>query len=106
MALLEVAEEDGVELRTSAIVVSQVWRDPSGRQARLAALLRAVDIREVDDRLARAAGVLIGEAGTSDPIDATLVLVAEAGDHILTTDPGDLRYLADTAGARVAVVPC
>ena len=38
--------------------------------------------------------------------DATVVLVAESGDHILTSDPGDLRRLANTAGARVAVVAC
>lgn len=106
MARLEAAEEEGIGLRTSAMVVAQVWRDPSGRQARLATLLRAVDIRAVDDRLARAAGVLVGAAGTSDPIDATVVLVAESGDHILTSDPDDLRRLADTSGARVAVIPC
>ena len=106
MARLEAADEDGIELRTSAIVVAQVWRDRAGRQARLAQLLRAVDIRAVDDRLARDAGALLGQAGTDDPIDATVVLVAESGDHILTSDPGDLRRLAATADVCVAVVPC
>ena len=106
IARLRAAEEDGIGLRTSAIVVAQVWRDPAGRQARLAQLLRAVDIRDVDDRLARDAGVLLGRAGAADPSAATVVLVAESGDHILTSDPGDLRRLADTAGARVAVVAC
>ena len=106
IARLRAAEEDGIGLRTSAIVVAQVWRDPAGRQARLAQLLRAVDIRDVDDRLARDAGVLLGRAGAADPRAATVVLVAESGDHILTSDPGDLRRLADTAGARVAVVAC
>ena len=72
----------------------------------MARLLRAVDIRAVDDRLARDAGVLLGRSGTVDPIVATLVLVAESGDRILTSDPGDLRRLADAAGALVAVVPC
>ena len=103
MARLEAAEADGIELRTSAIVVAQVWRDPSGRQARL---LRAVDVRAVDDRLARDAGVLIGQAGTADPIDATVVLVAESGDYLLTSDPEDLRRLAATANVRAAVVLC
>ena len=106
MARLEAAEADGIELRTSAIVVAQVWRDPAGRQARLARLLRAVDVRVVDDRLARDAGALLGQAGTADPIDATVVLVAESGDHLLTSDPRDLRRLAETADVRVAVVPC
>ena len=106
IARLRAAEQHAIGLRTSAIVVAQVWRDPAGRQARLARLLRAVDIRAVDDRLARDAGVLLGRAGSADPIDATVVLVAESGDRILTSDPGDLRRLADTAGARVDVVPC
>ena len=75
-------------------------------RAMIARLLRAVDIRAVDDRLARDAGVLLGRAGAADPIDATVVLVAESGDRILTSDPGDLRRLADPVGARVAVVPC
>ena len=106
MARLEAAEADEIGLRTSAIVVAQVWRDPAGRQAQLARLLRAVDVRVVDDRLARDAGALLGQAGTADPIDATVVLVAESGDHLLTSDPEDLRRLAETAGVRVAVVPC
>ncbi|MCY4615854.1 MAG: twitching motility protein PilT [Chloroflexi bacterium] len=106
IARLRAAEQDGMGLRTSAIVIAQVWRDPAGRQARLAQLLRAVDIRDIDDRLARDAGALVGQAGTADPIDATVVLFAESGDYILTSDPGDLRRLVGTAGARVAVVRC
>ena len=72
----------------------------------MARLLRAVDIRSVDDRLARDAGVLLGRTGTADPADASVVLVAESGDRILASDPGDLRRLADAASARVAMVPC
>ena len=101
IARLRVAEQHAIGLRRSAIVVSQVWPDPAGKQARLARLLRAVDIRAVDDRLARDAGVLLGRSGTADPIDATVVLVAESGDRLLTNAPGDLRRLADAA-----VVPC
>ena len=106
IARLRSARQHEIEIRTSAIVVAQVWRNPAGRQAQLARLLRAVDIRPVDERLARDAGVLIGRAGSADPIDATVVLVAESGDRILTSDPDDLRHLADTAGARIAVIPC
>ena len=106
IARLRAAERHAIGLRTSAIVVAQAWRDPGGRQALLARLLRAVDIRPVDDRLARDAGVLLGRAGAADPIDATVVLVAETGDRILTRDPADPGRLADVAGARVAVIPC
>ena len=104
LAQVRQARQDGFTLRTSAIVIAQVWRDPRGRQAALARLLRTVDVVPVDERLARDAGVLLGRAGTSDPVDASLVLLAEAGDRILTSDPDDLRHLADAAGLRVAVV--
>src|SRR5437867_6789116 len=100
IARLRVAQQHGIELRTSAIVIAQVWRDTEGRQAGLARLLRAVDVRPIDERLGREAGVLIGRARTSDPIDATVVLVASHGDRILTSDSRDLKHLAGTARKR------
>jgi hypothetical protein len=106
VARLRVAQQSNIHLRTSAIVISQVWRDPAGRQAQLARLLHAVEVRAVDDPLAREAGVLIGRAKTQDPIDATVVLVADHGDRILTSDPDDIRQLAGSAGKRVAVIAC
>ncbi len=106
IARLRVAQRAELGLRTSAIVVAQVWRDPSGRQALLARLLRAVDVRPVDQRLGRAAGVLLARARTDDPIDATVVLVAADGDRILTSDPIDIARLAAAAARRVAVIAC
>ncbi|MGH3763859.1 MAG: hypothetical protein ACRDS0_14985 [Pseudonocardiaceae bacterium] len=106
LARLRVAQRHGVELRSNAIVVAQVWRDSLGRQVQLARLLRGVDVRPVDDQAGRAAGVLVGRAGTQDPIDATLVLVAHSGDRILTSDPVDIQRLADTAGRSVMVIRC
>lgn len=95
-----------MELHSSAIVVAQVWRAPRGRQALLAPLLRGVDVRPVDDEAGRVAGVLVGRAGTTDPIDAALVLVAHSGDRILTSDPRDIRLLLNAAGRSVAVIRC
>lgn len=106
IARLRVAQRHGVELRSSAIVVAQVWRDPRGRQVQLARLLRGVDVRPVDDEAGRATGVLIGKASTQDPIDATLVLVAHSGDRIVTSDPQDIQHLASVAGRSVAIVRC
>jgi predicted nucleic acid-binding protein len=106
IARLRVAQRSEIALRTSAIVISQVWRDPLGRQAQLARLLHAVEVRGVDDPLGREAGVLIGQAQTQDPIDATVVLVADHGDRILTSDPEDIQHLAGCAGKRVAVIAC
>lgn len=106
IARLRVAQRHGVQLRSNAMVVAQVWRDPQGRQVRLARLLRGVDVRSVDDQVGRAAGVLIGRAGTQDPIDATLVLVAQPGDRILASDPRDIQGLASAAGRSVAIIHC
>ena len=88
------------------MVVAQVWRDELGRQAGLARALRAVEVRAVEDRDGRAAGVLVHRSGTSDPIDATVVLIAAPGDRIVTSDPGDLRSLAEAAGSRAMIVAC
>jgi hypothetical protein len=106
IARLRIAQIHGHELRTSAIVIAQVWRNPGGKQARLARLLRAVDVRPVDEWMGRDAGTLLARAGTDDPIDATVVLVARSGDRILTSDPDDIARLASSGGKRVAVVPC
>ena len=86
---LRAAHARWIRLRTTAIVIAQVWRDPAGRQARLARLLYTMDVRDVDERLGREAGVLMGLSGTTDAVDATVVLIAEPGDEIITSDPVD-----------------
>ena len=84
----------GLHLRTSAVVRGQVWRSGEGRQARLARFRRAVDVCSVDERMGRLA---LARAGTSDPIDATVVLVAETGDRIVTSDRTDIDRLVAPA---------
>jgi hypothetical protein len=106
MARLRAAHEHGLELRSNAMVVAQVWRDPRGRQAQLARLLQAVDVRHVDHQAGRDAGVLLAAAHTDDPVDATVVLLAGPGDRILTSDPSDLTRLARAAASRAVIVAC
>jgi hypothetical protein len=106
MARLRAAERQGMELRSNAMVVAQVWRDRQGRQAHLARLLRAVDVRPVTHRDGRRAGVLLAASGTDDPIDATVVLLAQPGDRIVTADPGDLTRLAAASGCQAIIVAC
>jgi hypothetical protein len=106
MARLRVAQASGIELRTNGVVVAQVWRDPTGRQANLGRLLRSVDVRAVDIELGRQAGVLLGRAGTGDPVDATVVAVASVGDRIVTSDPHDIGRLVSASGRAVLVIPC
>jgi hypothetical protein len=50
--------------------------------------------------------VLIGQAGTQDPIDATLVLLARPGARILTSDPQDIQRLVRATGRSVPVIRC
>lgn len=85
-------------------VVGQVWRGGHGRQANLARLIRGVDVRALDDALGRQAGVLLGIADASDVIDAAIVLLADDGDEIYTSDPSDLRVLAGSAGTHVDLI--
>lgn len=106
MAHLRVAQAAGIDLRTNGMVIAQVWRDAAGRQANLARLIRAIDVRAVDARLGREAGLLLGGAATGDAVDATVVAIAAAGDRILTSDPGDIAALVSAAGRGVTVVAC
>ncbi len=95
VSIIARALELDLSLTVPAGVVGQVWRD-GRRQARLARLLRTkeVEVEVLDDEGARAAGQLCGVCGTSDVIDASVVLYARArGHHIATTDPDDMRTL-------------
>lgn len=85
-------------------VVAQVWRGGSGRQTQVARLLAGVDVRPLDEDLGRRAGVLLGRSGSKDAVDGALVCLAVDGDEILTSDPRDLRGLAEAAGVHVDLV--
>ena len=85
-------------------VVGQVWRD-SSRQVRLARLLKAheVLVEPLTDSGARAAGLLCAAAGTSDVIDATVVLATRRySATVISSDRTDLRAL----DPDVRVVDC
>lgn len=95
VAILARAHEQRIQLAAPAGVVGQVWRDGT-RQARLARLLGSelVEVESLDDKRARAAGQLCGVAGTSDVIDASVVLCARTRAHaVLTADVDDLSRL-------------
>ena len=104
LARLRVAQTRGLELRTHPFVVAQVWRDGRGRQVNLARLLNSVDVVTVEDQLGRNCGVLLGKAAMSDPIDAAVVLIARGGDRIATSDPDDIRRLAEAAARPVTLI--
>jgi hypothetical protein len=82
-------------------VIGQTWRGGGPRQASLARALAGIDVRALDDRLGRAAGALLARADSRDVIDAALVLLANDGDEIVTSDVDDLAPLAVLAGSHI-----
>jgi predicted nucleic acid-binding protein len=106
VAKLRVAQRDGLALRSNGAVITEAWREQGGRQARLAQLLKAVDVVPVDEAAGRRAGELLGRSATTDPVDATVVAVAATGDRILTSDPSDIRKLVTAARRAIHIVPC
>ena len=99
VGLLAQALTHGLTITVPAGVVGQVWRD-GRRQARLARLLGAPDVvvEPLVDERAREAGQLCGVRGTTDVIDASVVLTARRrGDRIASSDELDLVRLDPTA---------
>jgi hypothetical protein len=90
---------------TNPMAIAQVWRDGK-RQATLAKALRDVEVRTITADDGRRAGELLGAAGRKDAVDATVALLAESGDQLYTSDPGDLRTLCQTAGIKAMVIGC
>jgi hypothetical protein len=103
-AFLKRAYVTSTAVRTTAGVVAQVWRD-GARQARLAQLLRGVAEEDLGSGNARRVGMLLGAAGRSDVIDASIVDVAVDGDEILTSDPDDIAALAMASGKTLIITP-
>jgi len=62
-------------------------------------LLGGCRIEALDEARARSAGAACSVAGTSDVVDASVVVGAGArGDVVVTGDPGDLVRLRDALG--------
>jgi hypothetical protein len=102
---LKAARRTGQLPVTHGGVVGQVWRGGGARQALLARALDGIDVRALDEQLGRRSGALLARTGTSDVIDAALVLLAEDTDHIATSDLSDLRVLAEAAARHVELIP-
>ena len=99
---LAAAVRSGTALHTTHPVVAQVWRD-GPRQARLAALLKAITVHPFDD--GRPIGLLLAQSMISDVVDAHLVVCAvRLGHDILTGDPGDIATLTAIFGPAAPVV--
>ena len=92
----------GVTRTVPAAVLAQAWR--GGPQANLSRLLRGCDVEPLDEQAGRAAGALCGAAGTSDVVDATVVLGAvQRDDAVVTSDEADIRLLGRAAGRDLVI---
>jgi hypothetical protein len=95
IVLLARARETGAHVTVPATALAQVVRSPA-RQVRLARLARqpttdVVPLGRVD---ATNVGRLLAASGTSDIVDAHVVICARrAGQQVVTSDPEDLLVL-------------
>lgn len=102
---IQKALRSGQPVRTSANVVAQAWRN-GAKQARLARLLRDVKIEPITREDGYRAGELLGATRTKDVVDATVALLAKAGDEVYTSDPVDLKALCAATGFKAVVIRC
>jgi hypothetical protein len=104
IVLLARARETGARITIPATALAQAVRDPA-RQVRLARLVRqpTTDVVPLDRVDATGVGRLLAMSGTADIADAHVVICARrAGQHIVTSDPDDLRSL-DSQAVLVSV---
>lgn len=104
LALVARARERGMRLTIPATALAQVMRNPA-RQARLSRLIRQAetDLITLDGPDATAVGLLLARTGTTDIVDAHVVICARrAGQAVATSDPVDLQRIS--AGLSIVVV--
>jgi hypothetical protein len=94
--------EVGAVPLTTAPAVAHVSRSP--RQAQLRRFLRGCDIVGFAPEEAHDVGALLGQAGSSDVVDAHVVVTAsKVSAIILSSDPKDIRRLSDLLPVPVRV---
>ena len=95
VVLLARARETGAQVTVPAPALAQAIRRPE-RQVRLSRLIRqpGTDVIALGRVDATHVGRLLAASGTSDIVDAHVVICARrAGQPVVTSDPGDLRQL-------------
>jgi hypothetical protein len=102
-ALLRVAQQEKMPVRTSAATVSQVWRGDSS-QANLARILTGIDVASLTAAGGRAVGALLANSGTTDVVDGHVALMTHAGDRVLTSDAKDIRRLINALAVDAEIL--
>lgn len=101
-ALHEQSLANGVRPIVPVVVLAQAWR--GGPQANLSRLLRGCRVTPDSEDLGKAAGTICGRAGTSDVIDALVVVTAlRLSALVVTSDPDDLQHLASHLHSKLAI---
>lgn len=89
-----------------APVLAQAWRNDEGKQSRLSLLLKGCIVEPTTERVAKAAGLLLGSSHTSDVVDAIVVATAlPLNAHVVTSNMDDLNKLAGSAKATLTLIP-
>ncbi len=102
-ALHDEAMAIGARPVVPVVVLGQAWR--GGPQHNLSRLLKGCVAMDVDESLCRSAGGLCGRAGTSDIVDALVVVAAmRQSAAIVTSDPDDINQLVAASGHRISVL--
>lgn len=100
VVLLARIAEVTARVTVPAPALAQAFRRPE-QQVRLARLVRQLttDVAPLDRVDATSVGRLLRASGTSDVVDAHVVICARrAGQKVATSDPDDLRALDPTLG--------
>lgn len=68
-------------------------------------MAKGCEVVGVDEHMAHRIGKVLGISGTSDVVDAMVVLVAmETGATVLTSDPADIGKIAEAVNARIPLI--
>ncbi|MGH3801042.1 MAG: hypothetical protein ACRDTD_13060 [Pseudonocardiaceae bacterium] len=102
-ALLRVAQQERIAVRTSPAAVAQVLHH-GAEQAHLVRMLAGVAAPPLDLRIGKLLGALLATSRTCDIVDAHVASLAHTGDLVLTSDPDDLRRLLDALSVDATVV--
>ncbi|MGH3852942.1 MAG: hypothetical protein ACRDR6_05475 [Pseudonocardiaceae bacterium] len=96
------ANAAGIVPVVPVVVLAQAWR--GGPQPNLSRLMRGCRIVPDDEIAGRAAGRACAVAGTSDVVDALVVVIAtQLGAPVVTSDPDDLAHLASSLGTKLVL---
>jgi hypothetical protein len=101
-AILRVAQQEKMSVRTSAAVVAQVWRSGS-LQANLARVLAGIEAASLDSVTGRSVGEVLALSSTADVVDGHLGIIVRSGDNVLTSDPKDIKKILKARGVSATL---